>query len=145
MKFKDMINTIHLGDCYEMIKNIPDKSIDCVYVDVPYLYKQGGAGTSDISKRATKNKMALMGVEKEYDPSLSNKENLRIAMNKRNACSDLNNSDITNGFNYKRFIDEAFRVMKIPNIFIWCSPMQIKDIIDYIYIYSNNSNYSSMV
>ena len=28
MKFEDMINTIQLGDCYELIKSIPDKSID---------------------------------------------------------------------------------------------------------------------
>lgn len=28
MKFEDMINTIQLGSCYELIKNIPDKSID---------------------------------------------------------------------------------------------------------------------
>lgn len=32
-----MINTIQLGDCYELIKKIPDNSIDCIYVDVPYL------------------------------------------------------------------------------------------------------------
>ena len=37
MKFEDMINNIINCDCYEMIKNIPDKSVDCVYVDVPYL------------------------------------------------------------------------------------------------------------
>lgn len=37
MKFEDMINTIQLGDCYELIKDIPDNSIDCIYVDVPYL------------------------------------------------------------------------------------------------------------
>lgn len=38
MKFEDMINTIQLGDCYELIKKIPDKSIDLVYIDIPYLY-----------------------------------------------------------------------------------------------------------
>ena len=38
MKFEDMLNTIQLGDCYELIKNIPDKSIDCIYIDIPYLY-----------------------------------------------------------------------------------------------------------
>ena len=33
---KDWINTIQLGDCYELIKQIPDKSIDLVYIDIPY-------------------------------------------------------------------------------------------------------------
>lgn len=45
MKFEDMINTIQLGDCYELIKNIPDKSIDCIYVDIPYDMTFSGGGT----------------------------------------------------------------------------------------------------
>ena len=44
MKFEDMINTIQLGDCYELIKQIPDNSIDLVYTDIPYQYEYGGAG-----------------------------------------------------------------------------------------------------
>ena len=31
------------GDCYKLIKDIPDKSIDLVYIDIPYLY-EGGYG-----------------------------------------------------------------------------------------------------
>ena len=47
-----MINTIQLGDCYELIKKIPDKSIDCVYVDVPYLMPNTrGAAGGFMSKR----------------------------------------------------------------------------------------------
>ena len=42
MKFEDMINTIQLGNCYELIKDIPNKSIDLVYIDIPYLIGQGG-------------------------------------------------------------------------------------------------------
>lgn len=45
MNFEDMINTIQLGDCYELIKNIPDKSIDCIYVDIPYDMTFSGGGT----------------------------------------------------------------------------------------------------
>lgn len=41
MKFEDMINNVILGDCYEVIKSIPDKSIDCIYTDIPYLYSSG--------------------------------------------------------------------------------------------------------
>ena len=44
MKFEDMINTIQLGDCYELIKNIPDKSIDLVLTDPPYMITTTGAG-----------------------------------------------------------------------------------------------------
>ena len=59
VKFEDMINTIQLGDCYELIKNIPDKSIDCVYVDIPYLYQQGGNGNSRIALQGKKMKKEL--------------------------------------------------------------------------------------
>jgi len=38
MKFEDMLNTITLGNSYELIKNIPDKSIDLVIIDPPYEY-----------------------------------------------------------------------------------------------------------
>lgn len=30
MKYEDMLNTITLGDSYELIKNIPDNSIDLI-------------------------------------------------------------------------------------------------------------------
>lgn len=54
MKFEDMINTIQLGDCYELIKNIPDKSIDLVYIDIPYLIEDGGCSSSLLSQRMKK-------------------------------------------------------------------------------------------
>ncbi len=46
MEFENMINTIQLGDCYELIKSIPDKSIDCIYTDIPYLMSFSGGGTT---------------------------------------------------------------------------------------------------
>jgi DNA modification methylase len=38
------LNVIYNEDCYEGIKKIPDKSIDLVYIDPPYLYQMGGKG-----------------------------------------------------------------------------------------------------
>lgn len=38
------INKIHLGDCYELIKQIPSNSVDLVYTDIPYLFDMGGGG-----------------------------------------------------------------------------------------------------
>lgn len=59
MKFEDMINTIQLGNCYELIKEIPDKSIDLVYIDIPYLMGKGGGNESELSKRAKKRNNVL--------------------------------------------------------------------------------------
>ena len=38
------INKIYLGDSYTLIKNIPDKSVDLVYIDIPYEMQSGGKG-----------------------------------------------------------------------------------------------------
>lgn len=133
---KYKLNEIYNEDCYLALPHIPDNSIDLIYVDVPYLYKTGGGGTSEISNRSTKQKMELMGIF-EYDENLSNKENIRIAKNKKNA--DLDIADISSGFDYKKFIKEAFRIMKVPNLFIWCSLMQINDLINELSKYTKNT------
>ena len=54
MKFEDMINTITLGDSYKLIKDIPDNSIDLVYIDIPYLIEDGGCSSSKLSQRMKK-------------------------------------------------------------------------------------------
>lgn len=45
-------NNIYCGDCYELIKQIPDKSVDLVYVDIPYLYSSvGKSSNTEVGKR----------------------------------------------------------------------------------------------
>lgn len=133
MKLEDMINTIQLGDCYELIKQIPDKNIDLVYTDVPYLYVQGGGGSSDLGKRTAKKRITLMGSNDKYIESLVNDETkrseaLRIARNKANNSKDIVNLEA--GFDYK-LLDELCRVMKKIYIYIWCSKNQILDLMEY--------------
>ena len=101
------LNEIQFGDAYELIKEIPDKSIDCVYTDVPYLYKQGGYGNSDLGKRQQKKRLEL-------------KEN-----------------NLEDGFDYS-LLNELVRVMKKVNIFIWCSKLQLFDIMEFFKEKSEN-------
>lgn len=102
-KFEDMINTIQLGDCYELIKNIPDKSIDLVYIDVPYEktkengYYSGG-GTFGVSSR-------------KY----------QLDLREKGLMDGINNS----------ILDQLCRVMKYIYIYIWCSKEQIPKFINY--------------
>lgn len=35
------LNKIYNGDCYELIKQIPDKSVDLIYTDIPYKMNYG--------------------------------------------------------------------------------------------------------
>lgn len=68
MKFEDMLNTITLGDSYKLIKDIPDKSIDLIYTDIPYLFADGGSSNSPLSQRIKKLKQQdLAGITKGID------------------------------------------------------------------------------
>ena len=42
---------IYCEDSYKAIKELPDKCIDCIYTDVPYLFDNGGAGKSELALR----------------------------------------------------------------------------------------------
>lgn len=92
------LNKITCGDCYELIKELPDKSVDCIYTDIPYKYEAGGGGTSRIAQQVQKMK------------------------------NELQDNGIWDGIDYSIF-QEFVRVMKNINIFIWCSKVQIFDIL----------------
>lgn len=132
------LNKIYNEDCYEAIKKIPDNSVDCVYVDVPYLYNIGGAGVNELSKRATKSKMELQGTGNLFNPNIKMSENLRIAKNQIAKHSELVNANIIQGFDYEKFIKESFRIMKGCNLFVWCSSLQLLDIMNCIKKYTNS-------
>lgn len=89
------LNKITCGDCYELIKELPDKSVDCVYTDIPYLYCNGGVGNSELGARTARKRDEIKG--------------------------------ISNGIDYS-ILDEFKRVLKNVNLFIWCSKMQLLDI-----------------
>lgn len=109
---EENMNSIVLGDSYELIKKIPDKSIDCIYTDIPYFYIQGGIGNSELGKRMGKKKMEL----KEHN--------------------------LEQGIQYD-ILNEFVRVMKNINCFIWCSRLQIIDILEFFKQY--NCNYDILV
>lgn len=45
---------LHKGDCLELIKQIPDKSVDLIVTDPPYLLVPHGGGKSQLAKRSKK-------------------------------------------------------------------------------------------
>lgn len=95
------LNKIYNGDCYELIKQIPDKSVDLVYIDIPYKFEQGGASpSSNLAKQ----------IRKERDL--------------------MKDANLFDGINYTIF-DELCRVMKNIYIYIWCSKEQIYSIMKY--------------
>lgn len=43
------LDHIYCEDSYKAIKELPDKCIDCIYTDVPYLFDNGSAGKSELA------------------------------------------------------------------------------------------------
>ena len=52
-------NKIYNVDTYKAIKEIPDKSIDLIYTDIPYLFEGGGSASSEVAKRIQNKKKEL--------------------------------------------------------------------------------------
>lgn len=92
-------NQVYNVDCYKAIKDIPDKSIDCIYTDIPYLYESGGLSDKNpLDKRISNKRQEL--------------------------------KEISNGIDYN-ILNDFIRVMKKTNIYIWCSKMQLLDIMNF--------------
>ena len=91
MKFEDMINTIQHGDCYELIKQIPDKSIDLVYIDIPYLYCNGGSGTTCIAAKETNRRYIGMELDKTYHKIAMDRLNYIDAHGQTSIFTDFDN------------------------------------------------------
>ena len=106
------LNKIYNVDSYEAIKEIPDKSVDCVYVDVPYLYQKGGGSSKILGTRLQKLNKELSDISDGFDQSLLD-EFVRI-MKKINIfiwCSKAQMLDI---MNYFEPLDVNFELL------VWC-------------------------
>ena len=99
------INKIHLGDCYELIKKIPDKSIDLILIDPPYDFHCGTINKTGIFK----DRLVAPGKE-------------------------IVNMNINNGYDIS-ILKEFVRVLKTINIFIWCNKEQIRDYLNFFVDY----------
>lgn len=68
------LDQIYNLDCYEAIKKIPDKSIDCIYTDIPYNMTFGGGGhlnTNSVNILKMKYKIFPMASTSLYLMNLS--------------------------------------------------------------------------
>lgn len=96
-----MKQQIICGDAYELIKEIPDKSIDLILTDPPYLIENTNGGTNNELGKSIKN------------------------MN-----TQLKMGEFTHSIE-ESILDEFVRVMKKINIYIWCNHKQIPMYLDY--------------
>ena len=94
-------NNIYLGDCYELIKQVADKSIDLIIIDPPYQIEGKPKSQESIDKTTSKITRSISKLHNE-----------------------LFENEITQGIDEKIY-DELIRIMKVPNIYIWCNKKQI--------------------
>lgn len=97
----ELENQIYLGDSFELMKQIPDKSIDLIMTDIPYLY---------------------------LDKKPSPKSHLYNSV--MQTRTELEDCDIDKGVDIS-WLDEACRIMKKINIYIWMSKLQIPEYLNY--------------
>ncbi len=114
------INNVYLGDSYELIKKIDDKSIDLIVIDPPYDIK--GKKVADESIRKSTN---------------------RVARDMYKVNNELIDNEITQGIDEK-ILDEFMRIMKVPNIYIWCNKNQIPMYFNY-FINKHKLNFDILI
>lgn len=94
------LNKITCGDCYELIKQIPDKSVDLIITDPPYEISSLTGG----------------GMLKEK----------RI----QSLMEEIGDYELNKGVN-ESIWEECLRVLKTPNIYIWCNKLMIPQLLDF--------------
>lgn len=95
------LDKVYCVDCYKAIKDVPDKSIDLIITDPPYLIRNTKAG----------------GVSE-------------LAKSIQNMNDELEDNNLTSGIN-EDILNELIRVSKTINMYIWCSKDQIPQYIKY--------------
>lgn len=96
------------GDCLELMKDIPDSSVDLIVTDPPYEIVAGGTGGAfGADKRNYHKQYADLDADKSKTGRI--------------VCS---------GFDVA-ILDEMCRIMKRINAYIWCSKSQVRKLLDY--------------
>lgn len=107
------IDQVYCADCYKAIKELPDKSIDAIYTDVPYLFDNGGAGTSELALRFSRLKNTeLHDIIQGFDYAILD-EFVRVMKN-INIFIWCSKNQIPTILNYFLKFDVAY------DILVWC-------------------------
>ncbi len=104
MKYE--LDNIYCVDCYEAIKDIPDKSIDLIITDPPYLIENTRAGGHNDFTEGGKKSIQHMNDE-------------------------LAEGRFTESVRGDVLFPELVRVMKAINLYVWCNGKQIPMYLDY--------------
>lgn len=90
------------NDCKEILKTLPDKSVDLVVTDPPYEVSASGGG----------------GI-------------CNNVMHLNKSLKSLSDLEIDNGYDFESINNELVRVMKNINAYFWCNKIQIPKYFDF--------------
>lgn len=145
------LNKIYLGDAYELIKQIPDKSIDLIVTDPPYEFDSGGSSQSDFGQRKTKSNTEIYNLDTRLTKKSIVTGGCCFGTKQRDYYSEFSETDVSkqrqekiandvDNNNNRRFISEGIsneilkefvRVMKKGNIYIFCNKNQLRQYFDF--------------
>jgi len=108
-----MIKLLH-GDSYKLIKEIPDKSVDLIYTDIPYDLEGNGEGGAFGSKKRDYHKEYYDICEKRKSDNETKPSDLAL----RQANNNNNIADISFGIDYD-ILDEFTRIQPLIYIYIY--------------------------
>lgn len=105
------IDTIVLGDCYKLIKEVPDKSVDLIVTDPPYDFGGNLSHKNPLSQRKTYKGIDSSGINKGFDRKILDefvrvrkKTNIYIWCNKEQVYDYLTYFMKERGCNWERLV-----------------------------------------
>ena len=126
------INKIINGDCLEVMKNIPDNSIDLCIIDPPYIFNSNGRGGAVSSKKRNYQNEINPHKEKKYWEKRQFSHTRDLETSKKDLFG--------NGFNLD-LLNELKRVMKKTNLYIFCNKNLLFELIQNINNYFNKDTH----
>ncbi|WP_424526490.1 hypothetical protein [Spiroplasma endosymbiont of Glossina fuscipes fuscipes] len=117
---KTNLGELILGDSLEILKTIPDKSIDLILTDPPYLYPDIAKKLENKEKHIEYNKRII---------SNPNTSNVQYQIRKREI--EFLEGEFVNNIDIKSYFKEWMRICKKPNMIIYLSKQQLKKIFNW--------------
>ena len=132
------------GDCLELMKNIPDKSIDLIVTDPPYEITPHGGGRSGLADRSSKIRDEIEFIANGFDYEKAFNEFIRICKipNFIIFCSNLQLGKTINFFENKGLKVDCLVWSKL-NPAPLCNGKYISDLEYIIYIHDKGSYFNN--
>lgn len=137
-------NILIKGDCFEVIKKMPDKSVDLILTDVPYLLDNHGGGNTDLAQRKLVKEKHIDFMSSGIDYNVIFPEFVRICK-KPNMLIFCSNDQVP--FFMKWFIDNKLKT----TLLVWektnpsplCNGKYLSDLEFVVYVHTNGSTFNN--